>query len=91
LVDRDQAGGNNLRKKFPNLAGFIHADVTNAAALDKAFHELDALLDGVDVTINNAGVSIRHNFMDITPEEWRNVLSVDLDGVFYVAHLSDQV
>jgi NAD(P)-dependent dehydrogenase (short-subunit alcohol dehydrogenase family) len=40
---------------------------------------------GVDVAINNAGISLRHEFMDITPAEWRKVMSVDLDGVFYVA------
>ena len=39
----------------------------------------------MDVLINNAGISIRHSFMDLTPEEWRQVLDVNLNGVFYVA------
>jgi NAD(P)-dependent dehydrogenase (short-subunit alcohol dehydrogenase family) len=39
----------------------------------------------VDVLINNAGISIRHPFLDITPEEWDRVVAVDLTGVFYVA------
>ena len=42
-------------------------------------------LGGLDVVINNAGISIRHNFLDITPEEWNRVLAVNLTGVFYVA------
>jgi len=37
------------------------------------------------VLINNAGISIRHNFLDITPDEWDRVLAVNLTGVFYVA------
>jgi NAD(P)-dependent dehydrogenase (short-subunit alcohol dehydrogenase family) len=37
------------------------------------------------VLINNAGISIRHKFLDISPEEWEKVLSVNLTGVFYVA------
>src|SRR4030095_12688353 len=57
-------------------------------AADRAFRELDGLLGGLDVAINNAGVSLRHDFMDITPAEWRKVMSVDLDGVFYVAQQS---
>ena len=85
VIDRDEAGGRALRQKHPDLAGVIHADVADAAAVERAFRELDALLGGVDVVINNAGISIRHDFMSITPEEWRKVLSVDLDGVFYVA------
>jgi NAD(P)-dependent dehydrogenase (short-subunit alcohol dehydrogenase family) len=88
VIDRDEVGGQALRKKHPNLIGIINADVSDAAAVDRAFHELDKLLGGVDVTINNAGISIRHDFMDITPEEWRKVIGVDLDGVFYVAQQS---
>jgi len=39
----------------------------------------------MDVLINNAGVSIRRRFMDISPQEWRQVMAVNLDGVFLVA------
>jgi meso-butanediol dehydrogenase/(S,S)-butanediol dehydrogenase/diacetyl reductase len=42
-------------------------------------------MGAVDVLINNAGISIRHNFLDITPEEWDKVIAVNLTGVFYVA------
>ena len=42
-------------------------------------------MGGVDVLINNAGISIRHNFLDITAEEWDKVIAVNLTGVFYVA------
>ncbi len=42
-------------------------------------------LGGLNIVINNAGISIRHQFLDITPEEWNQVLAVNLSGVFYVA------
>jgi NAD(P)-dependent dehydrogenase (short-subunit alcohol dehydrogenase family) len=42
-------------------------------------------MGGLDVVINNAGISIRHNFLAITPQEWGNVIAVNLTGVFYVA------
>ena len=88
VIDYDEIGGQNLRKKHPSLAAVINADVADAAAVEQAFREIDRLLGGVDVTINNAGISLRHDFMDITPAEWRKVMSVDLDGVFYVAQQS---
>jgi meso-butanediol dehydrogenase / (S,S)-butanediol dehydrogenase / diacetyl reductase len=88
VIDYDEAASQALAKKHPDLAGIVNANVADASAVEKAFREIDALLGGLDVTINNAGISIRHNFMDITPEEWRKVMSVDLDGVFYVAHES---
>ena len=48
-----------------------------------AAHRRD--LGGLDVVINNAGISIRHKFLDITPDEWNQVLAVNLTGVFHVA------
>ena len=88
VIDRDAAAGRTLAQKHPRLAGVIPADVSDAAAVAAAFRELDGRLGGVDVAINNAGISIRHDFVDITPDEWRKVVGVDLDGVFYVAQES---
>lgn len=88
VIDRDETGGPALQKRHPDLAAVINADVSDAEAVDSAFKKIDEFLGGVDVTINNAGISLRHNFMDITPAEWRKVTSVDLDGVFYVAQQS---
>jgi NAD(P)-dependent dehydrogenase (short-subunit alcohol dehydrogenase family) len=42
-------------------------------------------MGSVDVLINNAGISIRHDFLDITAEEWNAVLGVNLTGVFNMA------
>jgi len=63
----------------------IEADVSNLdqarAAVGKAIEAMGSL----DVLINNAGISIRHEFLEITPEEWNEVLGVNLTGVFHVA------
>jgi NAD(P)-dependent dehydrogenase (short-subunit alcohol dehydrogenase family) len=85
VIDRDEAACRRLQERQPALAGAIVADVGDPAAVARAFDEVDRLLGGVDVLINNAGISIRHAFLDITPEEWRDVLRVNLEGVFYVA------
>ena len=63
----------------------IIADVTDLMQVEAAFAEAIRLMDGVDVLINNAGISVRHKFLDITPEEWERVIAVNLTGVFYVA------
>ena len=42
-------------------------------------------MGGVDVLLNNAGISIRHRFLDITADEWARVIAVNLTGNFYVA------
>jgi meso-butanediol dehydrogenase/(S,S)-butanediol dehydrogenase/diacetyl reductase len=84
-LDRDEAGCQSLAATHPGLTGAIVADVSDVEAVAQAFSQLDQLCGGLDVLINNAGISIRHNFMEITPQEWQQVLSVNLNGVFYMA------
>jgi NAD(P)-dependent dehydrogenase (short-subunit alcohol dehydrogenase family) len=59
--------------------------VSNVNEVEKAFAKLDTLCQGLDILINNAGISIRHDFLDITCDEWHKVINVNLNGVFYMA------
>ncbi len=85
VLDRDEAACERLVGELPALGGTLLADVTDPEDVARAFAELDDVLGGPDVLINNAGISIRHNFLDIPPAEWRHVIDVNLNGVFYVA------
>jgi NAD(P)-dependent dehydrogenase (short-subunit alcohol dehydrogenase family) len=85
VLDLDHAALGRVSREHPALSGAIGADVTDPDQVAAAFEELDSLVGGLDVLINNAGISIRHNFLEITPEEWRAVIDVNLSGVFYVA------
>ena len=67
------------------LTGAILADVSDPASVERAFEELDRLVGGIDVLINNAGISLRHSALDISPDDWRRVIEVNLHGVFFVA------
>src|ERR1051326_8441328 len=85
VLDRDEKGNQQIQKSLPNLAGAFRADVANLNEVQNAIAESVKALGGLDVVINNAGISIRHNFLDITPEDWQRVLSVNLTGVFHGA------
>jgi NAD(P)-dependent dehydrogenase (short-subunit alcohol dehydrogenase family) len=85
VLDRDDAACARIRHDLPALGEAIIADVMDLMQVEAAFAEAIRLMDGVDVLINNAGISIRHKFLDITPEEWDRVIAVNLTGVFYVA------
>jgi meso-butanediol dehydrogenase / (S,S)-butanediol dehydrogenase / diacetyl reductase len=87
ILDRDAAGLNAIRERAPRLKT-VQADVSNLAEVQAAFDEALRLMGGVDVLINNAGISIRHNFLEITPEEWHKVIAVNLTGVFYMAQIA---
>jgi len=85
VVDRDPRGAKQIKGKFASLVEAIVADVADEHAAAAAFDQIDALLNGLDVLINNAGISQRHRFLDLSPGEWSEVLSVNLNGVFHMA------
>jgi meso-butanediol dehydrogenase/(S,S)-butanediol dehydrogenase/diacetyl reductase len=85
VIDRDEAACQRLRQALPGVKVILSADVANPTSVAQAFEQLDEDLGGLDILINNAGVSIRHAFMEITPEEWRKVVDTNLNGIFYVA------
>src|SRR5277367_4723960 len=85
VLDRDAKGREQIQKQLPALVGTVAADVSDLKQVQTAFQEAVGKMGRVDVLINNAGISIRHNFLDITPDAWDKVIAVNLTGVFYVA------
>ena len=85
VLDRDAKANDKIQQRLPGLAGALAADVSNLRQVEAAFDDALRIMGGVDVLINNAGISIRHDFLKITPEEWDKVIAVNLTGVFYMA------
>src|SRR5205823_1953093 len=90
VLDGDSPARERIRHELPELAGTVDADVSDFKQVQAALEDAVRLMGGVDVLINNAGISIRHNFLDITPEEWDKVIAVNLTGVFYMAQAAAQ-
>ena len=85
VLDCNAEAQRKILRELPALSGAIDADVSKLQQVQAAFAEATRLMGGVDVLVNNAGISIRLNFLDITSEEWDKVIAVNLTGVFYVA------
>src|SRR5437588_9908478 len=85
ILDRNAQACEHIKHELAALGEAIIADVTDLMQVEAAFAEAIRLMDGVDVLVNNAGISIRHKFLEISPEEWDKVIAVNLTGVFYVA------
>ena len=77
----------SLAKKLTNEYGInafaVQADVSDYESVCKMFDEIDSRFGNLDVLVNNAGIAQQKLFTDITPDEWKKMTGVNLDGVFY--------
>jgi len=61
----------------------VCCDVTDEAAVEKAFAETLEVFGRVDSCFANAGVAKSGRFEEFSTEDWRHVMDVNLDGLFY--------
>jgi NAD(P)-dependent dehydrogenase (short-subunit alcohol dehydrogenase family) len=61
----------------------VTGDVTSYADVEAMVKDVERLYGPVDVLVNNAGIVEHLPSLDVSPESWRSVLSVNLDGLWY--------
>lgn len=61
------------------------ASVTDAVAVEQAFARSEAEFGRIDVLINNAGISANKPTLEVTVDEWRHAVDINLTGVFLCA------
>lgn len=66
-------------------AAAIRLDVTDEVAVGEAFDAAEAAFGPVDILINNAGVAKMNTVIDMSVEEWDEVVGVNLRAAFLVA------
>ena len=60
-------------------------DVVEASAVDNAIAEIESEIGAIDILVNNAGIQRRGALEEFPVETWRELMSTNLDGVFYAA------
>ncbi len=59
-------------------------DVTDEEAVNGAVEAIESGLGAIDILVNNAGVNLRGPFERLPTHKWKDLMAVNLDGVFYV-------
>ena len=67
-----------------HLAEGVTFDVTDEAAVVRAFEGLDAKGIAIDVLVNNAGIQMRKPLIEFTSAEWRKVIETNLTSAFII-------
>src|SRR5699024_5271959 len=72
----DAAGGTLL---------YQQVDVSDGDAVDAAVEAAAASMGGLDVVVNNAGITRKGRVEEIANTDWRSTFAVNLDGVMHVS------
>ncbi len=78
-----------MKKQVKTLGGqvFIRTmDIANYEETKQGVEALAEIAGGIDILINCAAIFEEAFFVDMTPEQWRRTMAIDLDGVYYVTH-----
>ena len=72
---------NDMVKNIDSLNGeavAMHCDISSRSSIQ----EVVAKIKHIDILINNAGISQSKDFLDITDEDWNQMININLRGAF---------
>jgi 3-oxoacyl-[acyl-carrier protein] reductase len=88
LVARRKQRLEVLQKEIASSGGkalAVEADVTDRAAMRRAFDAAEKAFGTVTILVNNAGVAHTMRAVELSEDEYRRVLGTNLDAVFFTA------
>lgn len=69
---------------FDVQVAYATADVSSMEEVNAAVEHLHTKLGATDILINNAGIGKFGSFLELDPAEWKQIIDVNLIGVYYV-------
>ena len=78
---------NNLKKKYPNL----HTETFKLEEHDNIesfIDKIDKKLDGLEILVNNAGITLDNLSIRLTEENWKKVININLNSTFLMCKYS---
>ena len=85
-TEKLQALKKTLEEKFGNQVLVLPFDVTDRAAVESAFKNLDPAWRKIDLLLNNAGLALgRDNFDEASLDDWETMIDTNLKGLLYVS------
>jgi 3-oxoacyl-[acyl-carrier protein] reductase len=85
LCDVRPLADTGLQAAFPERMDYVAADIASEAGLTAVEHAIGK--DGVDVLVNNAGITRDKSSLKMTTDDWDRVIAVNLTAVFRLSQL----
>lgn len=87
LIARTEEDLKAVKKEIEDLdvqVAYATADVSSMEEVNQAVETLQESLGTTDILINNAGIGKFGKFLELTPEQWKKTIDINLMGVYYV-------
>jgi 3-oxoacyl-[acyl-carrier protein] reductase len=87
LVGRTATNLENVAKElkaYDVKVAVVTADVSDNDSVITAVKHIQSELGQIDILINNAGIGKFAKFLDLSPAEFKEIIDVNLMGVYYV-------
>src|SRR6266851_3376955 len=84
IAERDEAAGRETASKIGGNALFVRTDVADEASIKHMVAEAVRAFGKINILVNNAAVFVLRG-IEATPEEWRQVMDVNVMGPALVA------
>lgn len=85
FLDINASAGSDLAESLGAGVSFHEVDLTDPEAVRACVGALAETAGDIEVLVNGAANDMRHRTEEVTPESWRNTLSVNLDHQFFCA------
>ncbi|GGB36348.1 D-xylose 1-dehydrogenase [Sphingomonas metalli] len=86
IADADGAAlADTLSRTAKHAPIYRRCDLTDLSNIGPVFGELEAMLGGVDILLNNAANDDRHSVAEVTPQFWDDRMNVNLRHQFFAA------
>ena len=73
----------SLKKEFPNIS-VLKFDISDHSKIEDFIENVSSQLVGLDVLVNNAGITMDNLSLRMKDEEWKKVIDVNLSSTFYL-------
>ena len=74
---------NNLKKNFPKIE-ILKFDISQHEKIENFVEDASSKLNGLDVLINNAGITLDNLSLRMKNEEWQKVIDINLTSTFFL-------
>ena len=73
----------SLKKEFPNL-NVLKFDISDHSKVEEFIENVTSQMVGLDVLVNNAGITMDNLSLRMKDQEWRKVIDINLSSTFYL-------